>query len=406
MKSSNHIVSDRLRVLRIAHASLTPALRQRERAFARLFPDVQFEVITTTSWREAEVDVQAVDDDLFPVTKVRPRLSKHIQLFAYDPRPIARVLRRFQPHVIDLNHEPYSIACAEILTLCKRNAPGAAVVLQACQNIYKNYPVPFNWLEQRAMKRATAAHVCSETVREVLCAKGFAKPVEVIPFGVDTSAFSPQPAGPRDRETLTIGFFGRMLQGKGLNILAEALGLLAADKWTLLLVGDGPERATFERALAVRGLLTRARFTGAVSYDQVPNLYQEIDLFVMPTETTGRIREQFGRVLVEAMASGVPVIGSTCGAIPEVIGEAGLVFAERDASALAAAIRQLLSDAALRERLAIQGRTRVEQNYSWDVVATKTHNFFQQVIEKTAALDADARVTKALSFKQSESAAA
>lgn len=406
MKSSNHIVSDRLRVLRIAHASLTPALRQRERAFARLFPDVQFEVITTTSWREAEVDVQAVDDDLFPVTKVRPRLSKHIQLFAYDPRPIARVLRRFQPHVIDLNHEPYSIACAEILTLCKRNAPGAAVVLQACQNIYKNYPVPFNWLEQRAMKRATAAHVCSETVREVLCAKGFAKPVEVIPFGVDTSAFSPQPAGPRDRETLTIGFFGRMLQGKGLNILAEALGLLAADKWTLLLVGDGPERATFERALAARGLLTRARFTGAVSYDQVPNLYQEIDLFVMPTETTGRIREQFGRVLVEAMASGVPVIGSTCGAIPEVIGEAGLVFAERDASALAAAIRQLLSDAALRERLAIQGRTRVEQNYSWDVVATKTHNFFQQVIEKTAALDADARVTKALSFKQSESAAA
>src|SRR4051812_11814494 len=187
----------RLRVLRIAHASLTPALRQRERAFARLFPEVSLEVVTTTHWREAEIDVQATGDDLFPVTRVRPRFSKHIQLFAYEPKPIIAALRRHRPHLIDLNHEPYSVACAEILTLCNRYAPRASIVLQACQNIFRRYPLPFHLLERRALRRATAAHVCSESVREVLCAKGFKKPVGIIPFGVDLDAFSPRDSAAR-----------------------------------------------------------------------------------------------------------------------------------------------------------------------------------------------------------------
>ena len=106
-----------MRILRIAHASLTPQLRERERALARCYPDVQLEVVTTERWREAEVDVEAIDDDLFPVRKARPHFSRHIQLFVYDPRPIVKALRQFQPDVIDLNAEPFSVQCAEVLTL-------------------------------------------------------------------------------------------------------------------------------------------------------------------------------------------------------------------------------------------------------------------------------------------------
>jgi glycosyltransferase involved in cell wall biosynthesis len=392
--------------MRIAHASLTPALRKRERAFARLFPEVSLEVVTTTRWREAEIDVDATDDDLFPVTKVRPRFSKHIQLFAYEPKPIIAALRRYQPHLIDLNHEPYSVACAEVMSLCSRYAPQAAIVLQACQNIYRNYPLPFALLERRAMRRAAAAHVCSESVREVLRAKGFKKPVAIIPFGVDLDAFAPADSAAHDRrDPLTIGYFGRMLPGKGLNILAEALAKLSSEQWNLLVVGDGPERANFEAVLTQNGLLNRARFTGAVSFEEIPKLYHDIDFLVMPTETTERIREQFGRVLVEAMASAVPVIGSTCGAIPEVIGDAGLVFPERDAEALASSMRQLLIDDALRTRLSEQGRARVQQNYSWDVVAAKTHEFFHQVLSG-AAQDSSERLPETIQFNQRESAAA
>jgi len=381
-----------MRVLRIAHSSLTPALRQRERAVVRCYPDVDLEVITTPRWREAEMEVEVAPDDLFPVRTARSYFSKHIQVFAYDPRPIIQALRRHRPHVVDLSHEPYSIAGAEVLTLCKWFAPKVPIVMQTNQNILHNYPPPFNWLEQRAFRRVAAMYACSETVVEVLRAKGFDKPAPIIPFGVNTEAFRPRTASQwRSHQPLTIGFVGRMLPGKGLNVLAEALEKLRADGWQILAVGDGPEREGFEQRLRTANLRERAEFTGAVNFALVPEYFHQMDLLVIPTETTKRIREQFGRVIVEAMASGVPVIGSTCGAIPEVIGDAGLVFPEGNASALATAMRQMLSDQSLRERLSIAGQARVER-YSWERVAEKTYDLYQQVIGTRTEAIRDPRV--------------
>jgi glycosyltransferase involved in cell wall biosynthesis len=383
------ISNKRLRVLRIAHSSLTPALRERERAVARCYPNVALEVVTTESWREAEVEVDVQPDDLFPVRSARTYLSKHIQLFAYDPRTIIAALREHRPHLIDMNHEPYSVACAEVLTLCARYAPDAPVVMQTAQNIQRRYPQPFHWLEQRAFRKVAAAYACSETVREVLRAKGFAKPASIIPFGVDTERFRPALHRKTTRETPTIGFVGRMLAGKGLNVLSAALRSMTDQDWNLLVVGDGPERGTFTEQLAMANLLSRAKFTGAVSYDQTPTYFQAIDVLVIPTETTKRIREQFGRVIVEAMASGVPVIGSTCGAIPEVIGDAGLVVPEGDSRALALALTQVLFDPHLRERLGHTGRDRVEQNYTWDIVANKTYELYSRVLQTRRVSDVD-----------------
>ena len=371
-----------MRVIRIAHASLTPRLRDRERALARCYPDVQMEVVTTDRWREAEVDVEAAPDDLFPVTKARRLFSKHVQLFAYDPRPLIAALRRHRPHLIDLNAEPYSVACAEVLTLRNLFAPRAAVVLQNCQNILRNYPRPFNWLERRALQQIAAALPCSETVVEVLQAKGFRKPMPVVPFGVNLEEFTCRPKSNETQKSLTIGFVGRMLPGKGLNVLAQALAKLKTEDWSLLVVGDGPERKSFTVALAEAGLLRRAQFTGAIKYDDVPAFFHQIDILVVPTETTQRIREQFGRVIVEAMACGIPVIGSTCGAIPEVIDDAGVVFPEGDADALTRALRRMLDDANLRAEFALAGRRRVEQNYTWDRVAQKTYELYRRVVLK------------------------
>ena len=371
-----------IRVLRLSHSSLTPPLRERERALARSHTDVELEVITALEWREAEVDVRATEDDLFPVIATRASLSKHVQLFAWNPLPIIKALRRFRPHLIDLNHEPFSVACAEVLTLCSWFAPRAAIVLQTAQNIYRRYPPPFSWFQQRAFRKVDAAYACSETTREVMRAKGFEKPMAIVPFGVDLDSFAPATRGNSERSgPLTIGFIGRMLPGKGLNVLAEALPQLNSLNWNLLIVGDGPERGSFAEALRERGLIDRAEFAGAVSYDDMPAFYKRMDVVVMPTQTTRRIREQFGRVLVEAMAAGVPVIGSTSGAIPEVIGDAGLISAEGDAAALGAALQRLLSDSNLRSQLARAGRERVEQHYSWARVADRTYEFYRRILK-------------------------
>ncbi len=126
------------------------------------------------------------------------------------------------------------------------------------------------------------------------------------------------------------------------------------------------------------GVRDRATFTGAIDFALVPDYFHKLDVMVIPTETTKRIREQFGRVIVEAMASGIPVIGSTCGAIPEVIGDAGLVFPEGDATALANSLRQTMLDEGLRERMKEMGLARVQQ-YSWDRVAEATFDLYQLV---------------------------
>ena len=203
-----------MRVLRIAHCSLTPALRQRERAIVSCYPDVDLEVVTTPHWCEAGVEVETTPDDLFTVRTARPYLSKHIQLFAYDPGPIITALRHHRPHLIDLGHEPYSVACAEVLTLCHWFAPQAPIVMHVNHNIFHRYPPPFNWLEQRAFKRVAAAYVCSVTVSEVLRAKGFDKPTPLITYGVNLKDFSPA-AKVRNgvARKPTIGFVGRMLPG-------------------------------------------------------------------------------------------------------------------------------------------------------------------------------------------------
>jgi glycosyltransferase involved in cell wall biosynthesis len=91
-------------------------------------------------------------------------------------------------------------------------------------------------------------------------------------------------------------------------------------------------------------------------------------------------REQFGRVLAEAMAAGVPVVGSSSGAIPEVIGEAGLVVPERDPVALAHAIDDVLGDAGLRQRLIERGRQRAAAHFDWSAVAERTLELFQAAL--------------------------
>jgi len=385
-KNQQHFSGERIRVLRVSHSSLTPTLRERERALARNFSDIDLQVVTAREWREAEVDVKGTPDDQFPVAIVRTLFSKHVQLFAWNPTAIVNVLRRHRPHLIDLNHEPFSVGCAQMLTLCNWFAPRAAILLQTAQNIYRQYPPPFRWSEKHAFRRVDAAYACSETTREVMRSKGFEKPMAIIPFGVDTRMFASAPATNRTaNEPLTVAYVGRMLPGKGLNILAEALPQLRSTNWKLLVVGDGPERPAFERQLRELGVIDRVQFVGAISYDDVPATFKQIDMLVMPTQTTSRIREQFGRVLVEAMASGVPVIGSTSGAIPEVIAEAGLVVPEGSAGELAGAIEKLLSNPALRAQLARAGRERVEEYYSWDCVAEKTYEFYRRILKNQVA---------------------
>ncbi len=380
----------RLRVLRIAHASLTPALRGRERGISKRYPDIELKVITPFKWNETGVDIETVGDDYFPVVTAKTFLSKHIQLFLYDPFPVIRELRSFNPDIIDMDHEPYSLPCAEIITLRNRFAPSAKIVMQTAQNIYKNYPQPFRALEKRALRQVSAAYMCSETVREVLEGKGFTGPSVVAPFGIDPDLFGLKKTKENsNEEPAVIGFVGRMIEGKGLLNLVEALTKLKQKDWKLLAVGDGSELEPAKDLLKVHRLLDKATFTGAVNYEDTPALFQQMDMLIVPTVTTPTIREQFGRVIIEAMACGVPVIGSTCGAIPEVIGDSGVVFEEGNAGDLAAKIDSLIGNPALRDSLAEKGLERVNNNFTWAHAAERIVSAYEAALQTGEERDAN-----------------
>jgi glycosyltransferase involved in cell wall biosynthesis len=115
------------------------------------------------------------------------------------------------------------------------------------------------------------------------------------------------------------------------------------------------------------------RFLPWMPSAQIVDYYRSLDVLVLPSRSRSNWKEQFGRVLVDAMACGVPVIGSTCGEIPNVIGDAGLIFPEGDAAALRDHLRALRNDSSLRRDLAQRGRQRVLDRFTQEQIARRTY---------------------------------
>lgn len=195
---------------------------------------------------------------------------------------------------------------------------------------------------------------------------------EVIPYSV---AFTPHgrsttPAG----GTFTVLFVGRLVERKGVPVLLEAWARAALPDATLAIVGDGPDRSALEARAAALGIGSTVDFRGRVSDAELGAAYSAADLFVLPAVLDARgDTEGLGVVLLEAMASNVPVLASAAGGITDVVvdGESGSLVPPGDPAALAAALQRLRSDSELRARLAAGGIARVRDEFSWDAIADR-----------------------------------
>ncbi|MBI2061484.1 MAG: glycosyltransferase family 4 protein [Nitrospirae bacterium] len=173
----------------------------------------------------------------------------------------------------------------------------------------------------------------------------------------------------------TVGFIGRIIWDKGISILLAALhGLPDA---AALIVGDGPFLSDAFLLAQATGLSHRVRFAGGVSAREVPAYLHSMDILAVPSLTTPGMSEQFGRVIGEAMACGIPVVGSDSGAIPEVIGEAGIIVPEGDFRALHSALQSLLSDPEQRQRIGREGAQRWAREFSPEAMARKFHQLYE-----------------------------
>jgi glycosyltransferase involved in cell wall biosynthesis len=179
------------------------------------------------------------------------------------------------------------------------------------------------------------------------------------------------------------GYVGRMVARKGLMDMLDALPL-AGPEVNLLFVGSGEQQPGLEQRAQELGIQPRVRFLGDQPTAALPAIMSALDVLVLPSRTVPTWKEQFGRVIIEAHACATPVIGSDSGAIPEVIGEAGLVFPEGDARALAAALEQLRASPAECRRLGELGRQRVEDRFTWQRVAEQMRDIYLTMCPEVA----------------------
>jgi glycosyltransferase involved in cell wall biosynthesis len=291
---------------------------------------------------------------------------------------VLEALRAFRPDVIDLFEEPFSLVALQTLLARNLLAPRAALVFYSAVNVHREWRWPYRAIERLVLREADGAHAPNEDVPSVLRSKGFSedKVVEVIPLGVDVDRFADAtPLDLRDIPHPRVSFVGRLEAVKGLDVLLDGFQNMRTPA-SLVIVGDGSER---ERIRSRAG--DNVHVLPPVAYEQMPALLKSLDLLVLPSVTILPLhREQFGRVLAEAMAAGVPVIGSASGAIPEVIGDAGLIVPERDAMALAQAIERVLGDAGLRQSLIAHGKHRAQQHFGWPVVADRMVELFRAAL--------------------------
>ncbi len=291
-------------------------------------------------------------------------------------------LRDFQPHIIHAEEEPDSLPALQIAVARRLFAPRAKLLLNTWQNIDRPMKKHIRVIRSIALK-ASDGMVCANTeAQQILRHQGYSKQLLVVPaIGVDTSIF--MPAEPTQHDRFTIAYLGRLITAKGLSTLIDAVEQLVRSDikqpMRLLIVGDGAQRE--ETMHYAEKLGDIVQFTPPVLPAQVAQQFHEIDVLVLPSRTTPVWKEQFGRVLAEAMACRVPVIGSSSGAIPEVIGDTGLVFPEGDVAALANCLRQLIDSPDLRRDLAQRGYNRVMTNYTQEHIALQTATFYRQIMK-------------------------
>ncbi|MBW3615589.1 MAG: glycosyltransferase family 4 protein [Actinobacteria bacterium] len=358
------------KVLRLYHSAVVPAWRQRDRELRTNGVDVT--LVAPRAWNEggSVVRLAAGADDF--VVGVRT-FGAHQALFVYNPWPLWRLMRQHRFDAVDAHEEPYSLATAEVRILAARLQPTARLLVYSGQNLMKRYPWPIRMIESRTLASASAAYVCNQAAGEVLRTKGFTGEVRLLPLGVDTTQFSPPPA-PEEGGPFVVGYVGRLTRQKGVDVLIAAMA--GEDGYELVVAGDGPERARLE-ALATNHAVSAA-FLGAVSQDALATLYRRVDVLVVPSRPAA-VLEQFGRVVVEGMASGVPVVASALGGLPEVLGEAGVLVPPDDVEALAAALRSLAADPERARRLGRLGRQRA-QRFSWPEIAAAHRELYEKVL--------------------------
>ena len=372
-----------MRILMISKALVTGVYQRKLEELAAL-PDVELMVVVPPYWYEERVGVQRFERAYtsgYQLVEYPMWFNGRHHIHFYPG--IGRIIRSFKPDILHIDEEPYNWVTlhAAILGRLAR----AKVMFFSWQNLYRRYPIPFRMIELSNYRLCAAGVAGNREAVEVLRRKGYRGPLDVIPqFGVDPEIYTPRDqSAPNERPV--IGYAGRLVNEKGVDVLIEAVARLKSRAPRLQIIGNGSERSRLEHLASYKGIRDRVTFRGQIASADMPEAIRQLDLLVIPSRTRPNWKEQFGRIIIEAMASGVPVLGSDSGEIPNVIGNPDLVFPEDNVDALTRKLDQLVADQELRLELSKWARQRVLDHFTQASVARRYYNVYRMMLEGPAA---------------------
>lgn len=370
-----------MRVMWIWHAAVVAEYRKPLRELSK-YPNMDLTLLTPKRWPErAGQMVEAETEHMCPpnyrVISARTMFTGFYYIYQY-PSLLYQLLK-YRPDVIYCYEEAHTFIAALVILLQRVFLRKSKVLLYAAQNIKKKYPLPFRLCEQYCFRRTDGIVACGKQVAETLRSKGYRRALHVVALPTDVHTFAPEPElrekgraalGLGD-DALLVGYAGKLVEEKGLRTLLGAFADVAGKHPDahLVLAGGGPLRDELDATARSLGVAEKVHMPGVIHNSDLPQFMNALDIFVLPSETRSNWREQFGRVAVEAMSCGTPVIGSDSGEIPNVLGDAGYVFHEGSRAELADRLLDLLGDAGKRDALSRRGRERVLRLFSVEQVA-------------------------------------
>jgi len=365
-----------MRVLMLSKACIVGAYQTKLTALAAK-PGMELTVVVPPYWQDARgrLTLERLHTHGYTLHVAPMRWNGNFHWHYYPTLP--QILRATQPDIFHIDEEPYNLATFHAARAMRQRNPHTKIIFFTWQNLWRRYPPPFVWMEKFMYRVASAAIAGSETAKQVLTQKGFAHPSAVIPqFGVP-EIFAPQPRT-RATDEFVIGYAGRLVAEKGVDVLLRAAAQLPG-AWRLRIIGSGPAQASLAASARALQIASRVEFSSWTDSAAMPRWYNSLDVLALPSLTRPNWKEQFGRVLTEAMACGVPVIGAASGEIPYVIGDAGIVVPEHDADALARALSELMRAPTRRQQLAQAGRARALEKFSEQKIVDDTWSFYQSL---------------------------
>lgn len=374
-----------VRVVIVSHSCVGALARRKVEALAAN-SGLDILLITPARWREPLFGEIALDSGAmsgYQPLPVKVYQTGRVYALWYHPQVVQAILR-FKPDIIHVEEEPSSLAALQF-ALVARLARTRGLIGFTYENVDMVTKWPRPWIERYFLHSARAMVAGNQTAAGILRSKGYIRPIVCAPLvGVDPEEYRPSPSPLRSQlrldGTFVIGFVGRLAEEKGVLVLFDAVSRLNGN-WKLLILGHGPLRRRLTERARTLGIEDKLMLFDSVPHAEVISYLNSMDVLVLPSLTIpGGWREQFGHVLIEAMSCQVPVIGSSSGAIPEVVGDAGLIFEEGNYEALRRHLAMLQDSSELRQELGARGRRRVFLHYTNNAIASKVYALYRAVL--------------------------